>query len=351
MSDVSEAALAALIASGFDANWYQKTYPDAGMIGMNPAEHFLWIGRRLGRPPYPRGGIKHEIAGAASWGPNLCLFSHFDRDCAVDDHVLFCLERLKRAGFSTVFVSTCDLPAGEIDKVAPLAAKVVVRVNGGRDFGSWHAGLLAAGGEASAFKRMLLINDSAYGPLYDIEPMLDGMRSRFDMWGVTDSWEIEHHVQSYFLMFEQGAIESGFADAFWRSYDYETDKRRIIEKYEIGISRAARLAGLRIGSACEYASTLQAAKLMDEEHGGCGAAVRQASEGPVNPSHFFWRALVERQRCPFIKVELLRDNPSRIEDVHLWRAVLAQCCGGYDVNLISRHLLRAGALFARPQAA
>jgi len=39
-----------LINSGlFDPDWYSATYPDVGMSGVPPHEHFLRIGRRLGR--------------------------------------------------------------------------------------------------------------------------------------------------------------------------------------------------------------------------------------------------------------------------------------------------------------
>jgi glycosyltransferase involved in cell wall biosynthesis len=35
----------------FDAEWYQKTYPDVKALGMDPAEHYLWFGVRLERRP------------------------------------------------------------------------------------------------------------------------------------------------------------------------------------------------------------------------------------------------------------------------------------------------------------
>ena len=37
----------------FDAAWYQKTYPDVKALGMDPAEHYLWLGGRLKRNPSP----------------------------------------------------------------------------------------------------------------------------------------------------------------------------------------------------------------------------------------------------------------------------------------------------------
>ncbi len=40
----------ALQASGeFDESWYKNEYPDVAMSGLDPAHHYLWIGRRLGR--------------------------------------------------------------------------------------------------------------------------------------------------------------------------------------------------------------------------------------------------------------------------------------------------------------
>ncbi|RNJ62776.1 MAG: hypothetical protein EDM03_09020 [Porphyrobacter sp. IPPAS B-1204] len=52
--------IAALRASGtFDEAWYLGEYPDVAKAGMDPAEHFLWLGRRLGRmaSPSPSGAV------------------------------------------------------------------------------------------------------------------------------------------------------------------------------------------------------------------------------------------------------------------------------------------------------
>lgn len=37
----------------FDADWYLKTYPDVQALGMDPIEHYLWLGARLGRRMNP----------------------------------------------------------------------------------------------------------------------------------------------------------------------------------------------------------------------------------------------------------------------------------------------------------
>lgn len=35
----------------FDAAWYRSTYPDVDLLGMDPAEHYLRVGKALGRRP------------------------------------------------------------------------------------------------------------------------------------------------------------------------------------------------------------------------------------------------------------------------------------------------------------
>ena len=54
LPDVAESDLAALRQSGwFDAEWYLAQYPDVAQTGMDPGEHYLWIGVKLSRQPGP----------------------------------------------------------------------------------------------------------------------------------------------------------------------------------------------------------------------------------------------------------------------------------------------------------
>lgn len=50
MNDDFRSQLSQLMSSGqFDAEWYVRRYPDVLQTGMGPAEHYLWLGKRLGR--------------------------------------------------------------------------------------------------------------------------------------------------------------------------------------------------------------------------------------------------------------------------------------------------------------
>ena len=55
MNWVSNSDLEALRNSGdFDEKWYLEQYPDVKMLGMDPLEHYLWLGKKVGRHPSPR---------------------------------------------------------------------------------------------------------------------------------------------------------------------------------------------------------------------------------------------------------------------------------------------------------
>lgn len=52
MKRVSKNDLDELRNSGlFDEKWYLEQYPDVKMLGMDPLEHYLWLGGKLGRNP------------------------------------------------------------------------------------------------------------------------------------------------------------------------------------------------------------------------------------------------------------------------------------------------------------
>lgn len=50
----------------FDADWYLSEYPDVRAIGMAPLEHYLWLGRRLGRLPCPPERMRLNRIGQAN---------------------------------------------------------------------------------------------------------------------------------------------------------------------------------------------------------------------------------------------------------------------------------------------
>lgn len=61
VAKIPQEALFRFTESGvFDADWYVRTFPDVASSGMDPAEHFLWLGAKLGRRPHGPQGARFD---------------------------------------------------------------------------------------------------------------------------------------------------------------------------------------------------------------------------------------------------------------------------------------------------
>lgn len=75
MKRVNKSDLEALRNSGlFDEKWYLEQYPDVKMLGMDPLEHYLWVGAKIGRNPSQKFGTTnylnlHNDVAAANVNP------------------------------------------------------------------------------------------------------------------------------------------------------------------------------------------------------------------------------------------------------------------------------------------
>lgn len=78
ISGPSDAEVAAFRASGeFDEQWYLTEYPDVAKSGIDPARHYLWIGRRLGRraAQHASATAHHFSAAPKDVKQNICSWN------------------------------------------------------------------------------------------------------------------------------------------------------------------------------------------------------------------------------------------------------------------------------------
>lgn len=225
-----------------------------------------------------------------------CLFAHYDRGGRVDEYVLRYLGEIKAANFAIVFISTATLSGADIERLGTDCVDVILRENRGLDFGSWSVGF--AKHHAAINGRLLLANDSVYGPIGNLATALDRLtRAPADFYGMVESIEIAPHLQSWFLLFEPWVVRHDALKAVLGQQFFAMTKKQIIENGEIGVSRRLVDAGYRY----------HALHLTDR----AGLAARFCS---VNPMHMLWRELLFEEGIPFLKIELLRDNPTGVED-------------------------------------
>jgi hypothetical protein len=329
----------------------------------------IWIplARIVGRIRNTRQIISVWPEGDIELGPKVVLFMHYDGRGLVRAQMLNYIRDLKENGRSIVFVSN----AGRLHPNAMLAlreicAVVILRRNIGYDFGAWRDAIDFLGLPRSETEEIILANDSVFGPLLPLGDMLRRLNyNKADIWGLTESWQLRYHLQSFFLAFGPVALRSEAFGKFWKSVRPVPVKSYVIHAYEVGVTQAMMKGGLRCAALWGYEDLLRKAnsegleKLILNEESDLGRndpihvtrklQVLRIRDGvarrvALNPTSDLWRQLL-LSGFPFIKRELLRDNPTRVEDVGDWVEVVRDILAADPEPILHdlRTMLKGGA--------
>jgi lipopolysaccharide biosynthesis protein len=258
------------------------------------------------------------------------VFAHYDGQDEVKAYVVILLRALREVCPELVFVSTARLPATELAKVAPFCSRAFVRENLGYDFGMWQEGLSSEDLESA--DEVVLTNSSVFGPLYPLAPIFERMaRHECDFWGMTDSFEVRWHLQSYFLVFKRQALGSPAFSQFIGSVLPYRDKAQVIRSYEIGLTQFLREHGLKPGAFVPMASWVTSPR----QRSRLCAKRRNAT--------LYFPLQLLAAGMPFVKVQLLRDNPAGVPLQPVLRAMQQS---GYDTALVRFDRARVGGSLA-----
>ena len=243
-----------------------------------------------------------------------CVFAHFDKRGVIAPYVTHMLRSLSDH-CDIIFVSTArKLPDSEFDKISDVVCAAISRNNIGYDFGSWKTGLREV--DLEAIDQLILCNDSSFGPFNGFETFFERWaEAGANVFGISDSFEVSPHLQSYFVGFDRLALSSDSFRAFWDDYGVIEDKLELVRRYEVGLTRAMRAAGLSVD------------------------CMNPALDiGYMNNTHYEWRSLLQRG-SPFLKIELVRDNPMNLDLGDLPDYIRSF---DYPIELIDKELGRVG---------
>lgn len=273
------------------------------------------------------------------------VLAHFDRFNRVAPYVIYYLKALKPLATNLIFVSTASLSTEEQSKVTSIADKVIVKENRGYDFGSWQAGIAHL--DLQQYDELVICNDSVFGPLQPLDELFTKMtNASCDFWGITNSYDMGEHIQSYFVVFKHQVIRSSAFKHFWNSIAEQPDKLTIVQKYEIGLTQTLKKAGFKHHVAVPYRRLWGLKACTEKFFSGLrpnvnpvkynGEVVQivpkkrtfkklrnlasKAIQLIVNPTQYCWRQTIAH-KSPFIKVDLLRDNEFRV-DISDWEDVI-----------------------------
>jgi len=237
----------------------------------------------------------------------VCLFAYYNPDVRLAPHTRHLLNQIASCGFtihiaaSGLSDATAQLLRDDLaNPAAPIPADVHPRPNTGLDFGAWQ--FLLSKGYADNATEILFTNDSVFGPLLPLRPIMNRMgEKKFQVWGMVHSEAVVSHLQSWFLCMTHDALYHPAIQRIFNQPFSDMTKDEIVLHGELGLGLAIKAAGLSTGAS--WSSTRGLARLL-----------------AINPMHADWRTVLRSGNAPFIKTELLRDNPSGIASIHLWRA-------------------------------
>ncbi len=302
------------------------------------------VGHEVMRHRNPSQIVSRWPDGDIPLGPRVCVFAHWDRAGDVRPHVMHHLRGLAAAGLSVVFVTNSGfLRPDALEALKLICAGIIVRRNVGYDFGAWREGFGQLALPRANTTMVVMANDSVYGPLRSLNELFAAIDfDAADVWGATDTWQSRYHLQSYLMAFSPRVVGSEAWRRYWAGVVPTWSKTWLIRLFEIGLTQGMLKAGFSCRAIWPYKSLIQDIDLAllrdrDKEEDGPNMndpmvqsrrkhvlRLREAIAGrtPLNPTSDLWRQLLAA-RFPFIKRELLRDNPTDVPDVVEWREVAA----------------------------
>lgn len=189
----------------------------------------------------------------------LFIFASYDKENMIDEALLYYLRALDKLG-DIIFTMDNDAPAAELAKVKALPNVIhaaAVR-HGEYDFGSYKRGYEYAAKKdiLKKYDFIYFVNDSVYGPLRDLGPILEKMEAEnagnaFGMIGLHSTLKEQYgypdHVQSWFVGIAASLCATPWFEQFMKSVEHQESKNQIIWKYEIGLSQLLMSHNVKIG--------------------------------------------------------------------------------------------------------
>jgi len=171
----------------------------------------------------------------------LFLFAGYDKDGIIDDTLVYYVKHVSTFG-DVVLVMDSDCDNKQITKIKKYCTFVSAKRHGEYDFGSYKRAYMWAKEnlDIKEYDFVYMINDSVYGPFFDIEKYLNEMESdkKYGAFGMVDKiGGRAPHIQSWFVGMRPVVFMSKWFDEFIKSVCHQESKGLVAILYETGFSQ------------------------------------------------------------------------------------------------------------------
>ena len=253
-------------------------------------------------------------------GSRVAIFVHWSKDDIITKHDFDLINSLALE-FEKVLVVRNLNKSDNSSNVSTFEFKTNVlflhRANVGYDFGAYKAGLNFIRPLSSSLNEILLMNNSVYKLKVSLAPLLEKVRtSSFDVTAITNSFEDQNHLQSYFLHLNKAVIDNSDFWNWFENLNPSNNKRETVDQLEIPFARKISSFGLTTGALWDFDQVLNfyfspsASWLLTDfrlDEGWIRSIALLLRGEVVNPTHYMWAHLLELG-CPFLKKDLLKSR-------------------------------------------
>lgn len=170
----------------------------------------------------------------------LFLFAGYNKSGLIDNALTYYIKKLSEFGDIVLYMDS-DCPSSELAKIQKYCTHTHATRHGEYDFGSYKRAYNWAKKNLniSDYDFVYLVNDSVYGPLYDLKPYFKQMEScKCDAFGIVKNPHHEHpHIQSWFVGLRKNIFFTTWFDTFMNDITKLSSKGEITHKYEHGLSK------------------------------------------------------------------------------------------------------------------
>lgn len=170
----------------------------------------------------------------------LFLFAGYDKNGIIDASLVMYITALSKLGDVVVCMDS-DCPKSELNKLKKITIHAMATRHSEYDFGSYKRAYNWAQEnlEIAEYEFVYLINDSVYGPLFDLNPYLNTMESQnLDAFGlVKNPHKRSPHIQSWFIGMRAPVFTSKWFNDLLQSVRHHDNKGMITALYEHGFTK------------------------------------------------------------------------------------------------------------------
>lgn len=271
------------------------------------------------------------------------VIAHYDPDGHVPLDLLNMISALQKRSDEIVFVST------NINKESALIVEkmcnLIIRENFGYDFWSYKVGIESILNKKS-LDSILLINSSViyFNPDKLINEFFEDSPDSPALYGLTESYQIEQHIQSFWIEFcTNELINSKAFDVWWSELLPISEQLEVIKKYEIGMSNYFKNLGVNLKALYTRSpgdQLLAASRSIADDHYDVNLDQKLIDTGSfslplelakkINPTSILWDVILESY--DWIKVKTF-DRSNRDFRVYKFLKYLENNIENVDENI------------------